>query len=94
MVTIRTKEDVLKEESGSIWHDPSDHFMNDNSFSFNYYILNIAKCKFDGELDSKQPFLRLMSLSHYKKNSIFAAKSHAKVCCLIKLLSPCLNYFK
>lgn len=79
MVTIRTKDDVLKEESGSQWHDPSDNFMCENSFSFNYYILNISKCKFDGELDPKHPFLRLMSLSHYKKNSIFAAKSNAKV---------------
>ena len=75
MVTIRTKEDVISQKEDLFWHESSDYFMNENSFSFNYYILNIAKCKFDGELDPKQPFLKLMSISHYKKNSIFVMRN-------------------
>lgn len=79
MVTIRTKDELFKEESGSFFQKQIENFINDNSFSFNYFVLNISKCKFDGELDPKQPFLRLMSLSHYKNNSIFSIKSNVIV---------------
>lgn len=67
MVTVRTKDDVMAQKDDAFWHDTADNFMDKNDFNFHYYILNIAKCRFDGELDPKQPFSKLMSISRYKK---------------------------
>lgn len=69
MVTIQTKEEANLQRD-EYEHD-GDNLVNENNIHFNYYILNIAKCKYDGELDAKQPFLKLMSISHFKKNAVF-----------------------
>jgi hypothetical protein len=71
MVTIRSKEELNAVRDEVNWYENVEFLENENSLCFNYYILNLAKCKYDGELDATKPFLKLMSLSHFKRNSVF-----------------------
>lgn len=71
MVTIRTKEELNCLKDDVNWYENPELLENENSLCFNYYILNIGKCKYDGELDPAKPFLKLMSISHFKRNSVF-----------------------
>lgn len=71
MVTIRSKDELSANKDEIDWYENQELLENENSLCFNYYILHIAKCKYDGELHPSKPFLKLMSLSHFKRNSIF-----------------------
>ena len=64
MVTVKTQDTQQNETT-------QDSFESENEIVFNYYILNIAKCKYDGELDSTKPFLKLISMSQFKRNCLF-----------------------
>ena len=67
MVTIQTNNEITCENRSLI---STDKMENSNICSFNYYILNTARCKYDGEIDSTKPFLKLLSVTEIKKNKI------------------------
>jgi len=67
MLTVRTKEDLSNSDEQINWYENAEFLENEHFLSLNYYILNVAKCKFDGELDATKPFLKLMSISQFPK---------------------------
>lgn len=68
MVTIRSKEELGNSKDQLNWQNNLELLEDENNLAFNYYILSIGKCKYNGELDNTKPFLKLLSLSHFKRS--------------------------
>ncbi|CAF0796799.1 unnamed protein product [Brachionus calyciflorus] len=78
VITIKSKEELYGSKEEINWYENPELLENENSLAFNYYILNIGKCKYDGELDQTKPFLKLLSLSHFKRNTQLSLTSVPK----------------
>ena len=66
MLTVRTIDDLQNDQIN--WYENSEYIENKNALRFNYYIINTKKCKYDGELDPTKPFLKLTSITQFKKS--------------------------
>ena len=67
MVTIKSKDELGDFKDELNWLDNPELLEDENSLAFNYYILSIDKCKYNGELDLSKPFLKLVSMYHFKR---------------------------
>ena len=66
MVTLRTKEDLNSSEEID-WYDNVELIENDNHIKQNIYLLHFDKCKFDGENDPTNPFLKLKTITRFNE---------------------------
>lgn len=67
MITIKSIEELGSSKDEINWLDNPELLEDENNLAFNYYILSIDKCKYNGELDFSKPFLKLVSLYHFKR---------------------------
>jgi hypothetical protein len=70
MITCKTKEDLNNNKDETNWQDNGEFIDNKNAIRLNYYILKLLKCKYEGDIDSSMQYLKLVSISHLKRNSI------------------------
>ena len=77
MITIRSNKSLLLDSDGRDdinWYDNPEILENENNLRLSYFILNVAKCRYDGELDPSKPFLKLMSITEFKKSASLKAQ--------------------
>lgn len=70
MITCKTKEDLNNSKEEINWHENAEFIDDENAIRINYYLIKLVKCKYDGEYDSTSQYLKLISISHLKRNSI------------------------